>query len=256
MIKTIQLVLISVTALGIASTAHAGEPEAAFSIVQLQKGIISFDLTPDDLDENGKPEDWLILNQDGKLTCNADVSTVVISGASSSIIRINRTLRDFAEQARCTHDQDISDLIPKVTYISPEAVSLSFERTEYGKGANGSCHTHSEYLNFDLESGVQYRLPDILRSDAFPKIRQDILTSFLKDPGINQKDLGELLDREFWAMGFFIKDHKLYVDLDSYLKSCVEGPFFPVEINTAYINTERAPPWLETALNINFPPPN
>ena len=243
--------------LGLAGAAQAEQPTAiTYSIVQLEKGVVQFDLIPEDLDENGKPEDWLHVNDAGKLTCDADVSTVVIAGTASGIDRINRTVRDLAEQARCTHDQDIAAFEPRVNYISTDVVSISVAETSYGKGANGSCHTHYEYLNFDLIRGAQCRLPDILRSDAFPKIRQDILAAFRNDPGMNQESLASLLDHQFWSMGFFVKDHKLYVDLGSYLKSCADGPFFPAEITPAYINTDRAPAWLATALNITFPRPS
>ncbi len=257
MIRKMQIALMLGIGLGLARAAQAEQPTAiTYSIVQLEKGNVQFDLIPEDLDETGKPENWLHVNDAGKLTCDADISKVVIAGAAPSIDRINRTVRDLAEQARCTHDQDIAAFEPRVNYISTDVVSISVAETSYGKGANGSCHTHYEHLNFDLIRGAQYRLPDILRSDAFPKIRQDILAAFRNDPDMNQEPLASLLDHEFWSMGFFVKDHKLYVDLGSYLKSCADGPFFPVEINSTYIDTERAPPWLESALNITFPRPS
>ena len=251
MIRMMKFAATLVLMLGVAGCPRAEQPAiVTYSIMPVEKGTVLFDLQPDDLDENGELEFWIHPNAAGKLTCEADVSTVVIAGADPGIERVNRAVRDLAEQARCTHDQDISYFIPKVTYISADAVSISMEITDYGRGANGSCHTRNKYLNFDLASGRQYRLPDILRSDAFPRIRQDILAHFRKDSEIPLDLLTDLLDRDFWAMGVFIKDHKLYVDMGNYLKSCVDGPFFPVEIDPSYIDQTRPPYWLNEALGM------
>ncbi len=229
-------------------SAKANPAPAEYSIVPIEKGAILFTPSPDYYDESGQLETWAHPNANGKLICEADVGTVAFPTTSLQTYGVNRTIREMAENYRCSIDSDYSAFVPKVTYLDADVASIIATTTVIGRGGNGSCHSHNEYINIELKTGRQYRLSDILRSDMLPKVRQDILAYFQSDAEIKQEDVGKIIDSRFWSMGFFIKDHKLYVDMNSYLKSCVDGPFFPVEISPAYLDPQHAPSWLEKAL--------
>ena len=139
----------------------------------------------------------------------------------------------------------------------------------------GSCHGGSAVHTFDLISGKEYHLNDIIRASSVPALRallpeavvrgyeqqldDEILAGLKKDSlphdprlnnykhyvespadrnrdlGVTQKAVQSLSDGDILDEPFFMKDHHAYLNVEGYYFSCAAGEFRPAEIPSEFI---------------------
>jgi hypothetical protein len=204
--------------------------------------------------------------------CDSDVEYVQIeSGAATqAIAAINTQLKKDAQSPRCKYLDAVDTVKEQVTYLSRHFLSVVEHVESVAWTASGSCHGHSSVHTFDLISGKEYHLGDIISASSVPavraflpeavvrgyelqldeEIRADLrenslphdpqLTNYkhyAEPPADRNRDLESarkavqsLSDGDILNEPFFLKDHQAYLNVEGYYFSCAAGEFRPAEI--------------------------
>jgi len=209
--------------------------------------------------------------------CDSDVQYVQIeSGAGTqAIAAINRQLRSDAQSPRCKYLDAVDTVKEQVTYLSRHFLSVVEHAVSMEWMAGGSCHGYSAVRTFNLISGKEYHLGDMIKESSIPAIRallpeavvrgyeqqldEEILADFRenslpRDPQPNnykhyveppadrnrdlesaRKAVQSLSDDDILKEPFFLKDHHAYLNVEGYYFSCAAGEFRPAEIPNEFI---------------------
>lgn len=94
---------------------------------------------------------------------------------------INRKLSSEASKALCKYLDSIDMLHQRVTFLSDRLVSFVEESYSARLGADRSCHCSSNVHRFDLPTGKEYFLADILGESSLSKLRSIMPASIAAD---------------------------------------------------------------------------
>ena len=202
--------------------------------------------------------------------CDSDVEYVQIeSGAGSrAMAAINHQLKADAQSTRCKYLDAVDTVNEKVTYLSRHFLSVVEHAVSIQWTASGSCHGKSAVHTFDLISGKEYHLGDIIKVSSVPALRsllpeavvrgyeqqldEEILANhdpqlsnykhYVEAPADRSRDLESarkavqsLSDGDILNEPFFLKDHHAYLSVEGYYFSCAAGEFRPAEIPNEFI---------------------
>lgn len=236
-----------------------------YKTVVLSKGDVDFKLKPEDRVRYGEscPSDVC--------TCESDVEYVQLVGQGSalSLASINKQLKADVIDSGCGYLDAIDTARETVSYISNHFVSVVEQFQSRGIGAAGSCHGSSAVHSFDLKSGKELLVADIIApsslgtlKDALPSaiVEEDLRQAerafneqFNTNSGMPQlpmvmppaererilkaatREIESYSDSKLLGAGLFIENGRVLMDAEGYYLSCADGDFHPAEIPKSMI---------------------
>ncbi len=183
----------------------------------------------------------------GKCVCSADVVYPVLIGKDKSSV-VNKAMKKIADGYACTAGMAITQLRYEVTFNTPEIFSVVFDGYGRGTGGQGSCHSQVLPMTANGKTGQVYKLSEVLNRDEEAAIRDGIVdyaaTYFASranadEVGRLKDQVRSILQERLWALGFYLRDRQLFVDLNDYILGCSEGPSFAIPIPSRYITNDE-----------------
>ncbi len=233
----------------------------------LSEGDIVFRLRPADKEYSERfcPSD--------RCVCESELEYVRITSVSQGVRLINRRLRADAEKARCTYLQGLASMDQEVTHLSSHSVSIVEISESESLGANGSCHQAVAVHTYELATGKEYLLGDIISPSSLSQLRLSLPASVAAEhnrqanesayeqwkantpPGWKnaykpylepaedlaheeqeaRRKLDSLSDQDLLNAAIFIKNNHLFININDYIFGCAGGMFHPAEIPASLI---------------------
>jgi hypothetical protein len=239
--------LLTIFVLQSAASAAPPSPPAYESVV-LSEGDIHFDLDPADREE------YASLCPRNICTCKSDIQYLRLLLPSHSIARdsINRQLKSHASD--CHYLDAVASLEQEVTHLSTRVVSVVERSYSQQLGTGGSCHGSSAVHTFDLNTGKEYRLEDIIDKASLGSLRKTLPDSivternrrmnddsvephedFQRDLKVAREALESIGDSQLMESTFFVENERVFIDVAGYYFGCVGGIFHPAEIPASQI---------------------
>lgn len=246
------------------STSAWSQTAIAYKTVMLSKGHIQFSLKTEDR------EQYAYSCPAGVCTCESDVEYIQLVPATrnSAVNSINHQLRLHASTVKCQYLDARDSVHEKVTHLSRHFVSVVEEFWSQQIDTGGSCHGSSTVHTFDLTSGREYTLADLISPSSLSRLRSSLPASlvaeqnrqvneqryetfkadataeminrykpYVEPPAEAERDLSQaedqiesMNDQQLLTMPIFLKDRHVYINVEGYYFSCAEGSFHPAEI--------------------------
>lgn len=114
-------------------------------------------------------------------TCESDIEYVRLLGTANTdaLNLINRRLRSDAERLSCKY-RDQTDLMhQRVTYLSNHLFSVIEQWYSQMTATGGSCHGSSATHTFDVATGKEYVLGDIIGKGSVSELRSNLSASMV-----------------------------------------------------------------------------
>lgn len=209
-----------------------------FEIRTLEAGSRNLALPPE------QRNDLMVLEGQApeQVVCESDVRYPVLTGTDEHIKHVNKAFLNLAEGSRCSSYYTVATLSPEVIEQSGTIISVLFHQMLYPWGGNGSCHGRWVPMVFDLQSGQQLSLKDVLDETDYPAVRKYVLSELesfsIDDRKIDSYMLSDMairLDKELTGFGFYIQNGHVYIELNSFLLSCADGNHLPVRLPSRFI---------------------
>jgi len=262
---------IFVLLLAVCADAKTGVP--GYSSLILAKGKVAYRL---------KPSDRIASDQycsDGVCTCDSDIQYIQIHAPTP----VNSFLKNEAARTRCRYADLNSITHQSVTSISRNLVSVISHFFSLPLGAGGSCHSGAQVHTFNLRTGREYILTDIVDPSALFQIRAALPASIVaehykqedkraaeawqeekahsirpspsttfhgtaeqqaRDLEIAESEIDNLSDLQILKHQFFVQNKQVFIDISGYYFSCAEGAFHPAMIPQKLIKSA----WLQQEL--------
>jgi hypothetical protein len=231
-----------------------------YKTIVLSKGNVDFHL------KRGDQEEWGRYCPSGICTCKADLRYVGIA----TLTPVNQLLKDEVEKTRCRYLDAISTARQKVTYISGNLVSVVSRTYSLQFSAGGSCHSGASVHTFNLSTGKEYVLADIVDNWSLKDLRAGLPPSLvtehikqqdeedleeeknnggppanpaIRHPAIQRPheleiaahEIENLSDEQLLSHNFFIQNKQVFIDIAGYYFSCAEGVFHPAMIPAKFV---------------------
>ena len=252
-------------ALGTALLASA-QSALTYKSMVLSKGHVDFKLQPDDKGEYAQ------FCPSGVCTCTSDIDYVQLVGAESArpLALINKQLKADVSQSGCKYLDAVDTAHETVSYISDHFVSVVEQFVSRGIDAGGSCHGSSVVHTFDLRTGKELFVGDLISTSGLSSLKAGLASSivtehlrqserdFDKEVNTNSgkprvpfvlpfeerermfklasREVESYTDSKLQAEKFFIEDDRVFINAEGYYLSCADGPFHPAEIPTSLIS--------------------
>jgi len=181
--------------------------------------------------------------------CQLDVHYVHFSGPQHGLGKINKAERDLARQFVCSDDLvDVERTIYSVS-ASPLLLSIFAQDLQYCDTCSGSCHGHFDLITYDTGSGNTYTVVDVVKAADLPGLTDRLVTDFMARYGSlaegedARKSLANEVRRWIAAedlkmMGLYADGRKVWVNIDDFVFSCVDGNLYPVEIPSSILKDD------------------
>jgi hypothetical protein len=175
-------------------------------------------------------------------SCEEDIKHLVFSGRSPGIVKINAREWHNATSNRCSLEDSSIIREPQYIYTSAVFISTAIFSESYCRGCGGSCHGNMLLATYDTETGREYKVRDIVSADNISTLEEAMITGAINHyvgpedrPGQNVQSVKEnivqtLQSRSLSDAGLYVENGKAYVDIDSFIRGCVDGSFYPVEV--------------------------
>jgi len=192
-----------------------------------------------------------------KCTCEEKIGYFEFSGKPKGLDKINKTEKENSKKLSCNWEMSSIDHLSQFGFANLQLASVAIYEVEYGLGAGGSCHGHHKMKTYDAETGSQYILQNIIKTEYISKLNDALLKDFMAryaENNINEitddKEKKEHLENikksvqkylketSVIEQGFVVENGKVYTNIDNFLFSCAEGNFFPVEVPKEFITPE------------------
>lgn len=203
-------------------------------LLTLQKGDISFHLTPQERDE------WYVWNglqPPNEVSCEANVVYPRITTSFPTADKVNAILLKMAEETRCSAELSNAWQQVHVAVLSGSLFSFHINRIPYPRGGNGSCHGNWESGIYDLESGRTVTLSDLVPEKNIQALR-DYVIDYWRNYGqdgikVEDYEIGQLEKRlQEKPLGFpiFYEKGRIWMDVNEFMVGCAGGNSYPVEL--------------------------
>ena len=236
-----------------------------YETVVLSHGDVKFPMQPPDKEQY---ERYCPLDV---CTCESDVSYVRLRAPANSnaLALINRALKAEASKVQCTYPDATDSMQQEITHLSARFVSVVERSYSQQIATGGSCHGSSAVHTFDLSSGKEYVLAEIISRLSLASLRSTLPTSIVKEHNRQEDEFAEaeekanslshhtppvespenlardlksaraglaaLRDEQLLTSPIFIQRGRVFINIEDYLFGCVGGPFHPAEVPTSLI---------------------
>lgn len=183
-------------------------------------------------------------------SCTSDIGYLYLDTTAHATAKLNEQLRksagDWPTCAAAVHatGSDAELYTSLVHEDEPLMVSqtLASIRSFYWArplGGNGSCHGGTQYKLFNLTSGKQYFLMDLIDASHTKDYLQLASSSLAKEQhtGVDTEQFIQYMLKKTDAIPVFIREGKLYANVGEVYPyiSCAAGQDFPVEIPREWV---------------------
>ncbi len=261
-----RMIRLTLAVLYLAAYSYA-ETAPTYETVVLSKGRINFPLRPADREANGQycPRNMC--------ACDSDVSYIRVStrSASKAVTMINRELKAEASRVRCVYPDATDTMRQEVTHLSARFLSVVERSYSQQIGTGGSCHGSSAVHTFDLSTGGEYLLTDIIGRSSLANLRSTLPDSIVREHNRQDEEQSEeedkanapsgyphtpyveppedfardlksaregvasLGDEQLLRSSIFIQKSRVFINVGGYYLSCAAGSFHPAEIPASLI---------------------
>lgn len=211
------------------------------------KGKVAFQLKPSDDDSY-----FLTACKEHICYCDSDIEYVrIVSGVDVQVkTALNRQLKAYSDSAGCKYLDAIDSVTERVSYVSSRFLSIEEHSVSLAYKAGGSCHARSLVHTFDLRSGKEYLLGDVISSSSLSAVRAMLPEAIVREFERHheggsvaespedrkehlesaRKAVESLSDRDILNEPVFLKNQHVAVNVEGYYFSCAAGEFWPAEI--------------------------
>jgi hypothetical protein len=162
---------------------------------------------------------------------------------------INRRLKSDADNTRCGYLDAADSMHQEVTHLSSRFVSVVVRSYSQLLGTGGGCHGSSAVHTYDLRSGKEYVLADIVSKSSLRGLRATMPASIVaernrrmdetyvepkedleQDLKRTREALASESDADLTAEKIFVEKDRVFINVRGYYFSCAGGDFHPAEI--------------------------